>query len=145
MARFTLVRTADAPAETVFDVLTDYRAYPDFTSLRRAELEREGAPERNGVGAIRKLYAVGPPLREEIIGYERPRELSYRLLSGAPVRDHVGTVRLQPYGEGTQVSYSLETYPAIPIPSFALLAVVRPIIGQMLNGVVAEAERRAHA
>jgi uncharacterized protein YndB with AHSA1/START domain len=142
MARFTLVRTADAPAETVFDVLTDYEAYPDFTSLRRAELEREGTPEPNGVGAIRKLFAVGPPLREEIIGYDRPRELRYRLLSGAPVRDHVGTVRLLPYGDGTQVSYSLETYPSLPIPEFALLAVVRPIIGQMLKGVVAEAERR---
>lgn len=145
MARFTITRTADAPAELVFDVLTDHRGYAAITPVRRAELEREGSPEPNGVGAIRKLHAVGPPLREEVLTYDRPHEYTYRLLSGAPVRDHVGTVTLTPYGEGTLVSYTIETYPTLPIPDFALLAVVKPTIKMLLNGCVDEAERRAKA
>jgi uncharacterized protein YndB with AHSA1/START domain len=143
MARFTLVRTAEAPVETVFDVLTDHRAYASFTPLRRSELEREGTPAPNGVGAIRVLHSVGPPLREEVTAYERPHLMTYRLLSGAPVRDHVGTVRLTSYGAGTHVSYSLETHPVGPLPTFALLPVVRTAIRQLLNGVVNESERRA--
>jgi uncharacterized protein YndB with AHSA1/START domain len=143
MPSFTLVRTAAAPVDTVFDVLTDYRGYPAYTPLRRVEMEREGTPEPNGVGAIRKLHAVGPPLREEVFEFERPHRLSYRLLSGAPVRDHVGTVVLTPYGAGTQVAYSIDTTPTIPLGRAVTMGVVRLSISQLLNGVVGEAERRA--
>lgn len=145
MARFTLVRTAAASAETIFDVLTDHRAYPEFTPLRKAKLEREGSPAPNGVGAIRKLYAAGPPLREEVFEFERPHRFSYRLLSGAPVRDHVGTVVLTPYGEGTQVAYSIDSTPKIPLTGPVVTGVMRIAIGQLLNGVVDEAERRTQS
>ena len=96
MASFTIVREIAAPPETIFEVLTDHRAYPSITPLRRSELEREGDPAPNGVGAIRVLGAVGPPLREEVLTYEAPSRFSYTLLSGLPVRDHVGTVELTP-------------------------------------------------
>ena len=72
MASFTFVRRIAAPPETVFDVLTDHRGYAAITPLRRSELEREGEPAPNGVGAIRVLTAVGPPLREEVLAYQPP-------------------------------------------------------------------------
>jgi uncharacterized protein YndB with AHSA1/START domain len=52
------VRRTAAPPQTVFDVLTDHRGYAEYTPLRRVELEREGDPPPNGVGAIRVLHAV---------------------------------------------------------------------------------------
>src|SRR5262245_56325532 len=94
VASFTFTREIAAPPETVFEVLTDHRRYNELTPLRKSELEREGDPAPNGVGAIRKLTAVGPPLREEVIAYESPGRFSYTLLSGLPVRDHVVTVEL---------------------------------------------------
>ena len=100
MASFTLEREVAAPPEVVFDVLTDHRGYAEITPVRKVELEREGEPAPNGVGAIRVLHSVGPPLREEVIGFERPGRFSYRMLSGAPVRDHVGTVSLSPRAPG---------------------------------------------
>ncbi len=78
--------------------------------MRKVELEREGEPAPNGVGAIRVLHAVGPPLREEVIAYEAPSRFSYKLLSGLPVRDHVGTVELTPNGAGTKVVYAVRTH-----------------------------------
>ena len=96
MASFTLVREVAAPPETIFEVLVDHRAYSSITPLRKSELEREGDPAPNGVGAIRVLSALGPPLREEVLTYEEPSRFSYTLLSGLPVRDHVGTVELTP-------------------------------------------------
>ena len=77
MASFTFTREIAAPPETVFDVLTDHRGYAELTPLRKSELEREGEPAPNGVGAIRKLTAVGPPMREEVIAYEAPSRFSY--------------------------------------------------------------------
>ena len=145
MASFTLEREAAAPPEVVFDVLTDHRGYADITPMRRVELEREGDPAPNGVGAIRVLHSVGPPLREEVIGFERPGRFSYRMLSGAPVRDHVGTVSLEPGGAGTKITYAVRTTPTVPVAGAAVVAVVKLGIKQLLNGVVAESERRAAA
>lgn len=145
MASFTLIREVAAAPETVFDVLTDHRRYAELTPLRKSVLEREGEPAPNGVGSIRKLSAVGPPLREETIVYERPSRFSYTLLSGLPVRNHVGTVSLEPNGNGTKVTYAVKTSPTLPIVGGAVVAVVKQGVTQLLNGVSAEAERRAAA
>jgi uncharacterized protein YndB with AHSA1/START domain len=145
MATFTLVRRTAAPPQTVFDVLTDHRGYAEYTPLRRVELEREGDPPPNGVGSIRVLHAVGPPLREEVVAYEPPTHFAYRLLSGAPVRDHVGTITLEPDGGGTRVVYALDTTPTVPLAGGAVMAVVRLSIRRLLKGVVDEAERRTAA
>jgi hypothetical protein len=113
--------------------------------MRKSELEREGEPAPDGVGAIRVLRSVGPPLREEVIAFERPSRFSYKLISGAPVRDHVGTVQLAPEGGGTRVTYAVKTTPAVPLVGFAVVAVVKQAVRQLLDGIVAESERRAVA
>jgi uncharacterized protein YndB with AHSA1/START domain len=145
MASFTLVRDVAAPPETVFEVLTDHRRYAEITPLRRSELEREGEPAPNGVGAVRVLRSVGPPLREEVIAYEPSSRFSYTLLSGAPVRDHVGTVELTPNGAGTKVTYALRTFPTLPLVGPLVVGVVKIGIKQLLGGVAKESERRAAA
>jgi uncharacterized protein YndB with AHSA1/START domain len=143
MASFTYVRQVAAPPEIVFDVLTDHRRYTEITPLRRAELEREGEPEPNGVGAIRVLGVAGPPMREEVLAYERPRRFSYTLLSGLPVRDHVGTVELEPKDGGTEVTYAVKTTPTIPLAGPVFMAGLKKAIRDLIGGVAKESERRA--
>jgi uncharacterized protein YndB with AHSA1/START domain len=143
MASFTYVRQVDAPPEIVFDVLTDHRRYTEITALRRAELEREGEAEPDGVGAIRVLGVAGPPMREEVLAYERPSRFSYTLLSGLPVRDHVGTVELRPRDGGTEVVYAVRTTPTVPVGGFAVIAFMKQGIRTLLGGVARESERRA--
>lgn len=143
MPSFTLVRSVAAPPDTVFDVVSNHRGYPAFTPLRKARLEREGAPEPDGIGAIRSLSVLGPPMREEVFEFERPTRMSYRLLSGLPLRDHVGTVVLTPQGEGTQVAYAITTTPTLPGARALTMRIMRVAIGQLLAGVAKEAERRA--
>ncbi|HEV7481540.1 MAG TPA: SRPBCC family protein [Solirubrobacterales bacterium] len=143
MASFTYQRQVAASPEIVFDVLTDHRRYAEITPLRKAELEREGEPAPNGVGAIRRLSAVGPPLREEVLAYEPGRRFSYKLLSGLPVRDHVGTVELTPSGDGTKVVYAVRTTPTLPLVGGAVVGAVKLGVGQLLGGIVKESERRA--
>jgi uncharacterized protein YndB with AHSA1/START domain len=144
MASFTYEREVAAPPETVFTVLTDHRGYAKITPLRKAELEREGETVPDGVGAIRRLSAVGPPMREEVLAYEPGKRFSYTLLSGLPTRDHVGTVELTPSGDGTHVVYAVRTTPTLPpLVSDAFLAGMKFAIKQLLGGVASEAERRA--
>jgi len=145
MASFTFVREIAAPPETVFEVLTDHRGYADITPVRKVEMEREGEPAPNGVGAIRVLSSVGPPLREEVLAYESPSRFSYTVLSGLPVRDHVGTVELTPNGVGTKVVYAVRTHATVPVVGWAVVAVIKQAIKQLLGGVAKESERRVAA
>jgi len=145
MASFTYERQVAASPETVFAVLTEHHLYAEITPMRKSVLEREGEPPPNGVGAIRVLTSAGPPLREEVIAYEPPHRFSYKLLSGAPVRDHVGTVELTPREGGTHVVYAVRTTPTLPLVGVAVVAVVKQGIKALLNGIVNESERRAVA
>jgi uncharacterized protein YndB with AHSA1/START domain len=145
MASFTFTREIAAPAETVFEVLTDHRRYAELTPLRKSELEREGEADPNGVGAIRRLTAVGPPMREEVIAYEAPNRFSYTVLSGLPVRDHVGTVELTDEGGKTKMVYAVRTQPTLPVVGPVVVAAIKQAIKGLIGGVAAESERRSSA
>jgi uncharacterized protein YndB with AHSA1/START domain len=145
MASFSFTRTIAAPPETVFAILTDHRGYPAFTRLRRVELERPGSPDPDGLGAIRKLHMVGPPMREEIVEFERPTRFAYRLLSGLPLRDHLGRVVLSGDGAGTRIVYTVETTPTVPVIGHAAAQGVKIAVKQLLDGVERESKRRASA
>ena len=144
MIEFTLTRTTTAPIETVFDALTNHRGIADYVwAVRRSTLDREGVPAPNGVGAVRRLEAVGPPIVEEIIDYQRPRRYAYKMLSGPPVRDHVGTIELREAGTGTAASWHLRSTPTIPGVDWLLTPVLKRVIGLLFNGAIDAAERRA--
>ena len=145
MASFTFAAHVAAPIEVTFDVLTDHTGYASITPLRSVTIEREGVPPPNGVGAVRVLKAIGPPIREEITSYERPTRFAYRLLSGAPVRDHAGEVELTAEGDGTRMVYNLKTTPTVPVVGRVVTEVARAAVQQLFSGIGKEAERRARA
>jgi uncharacterized protein YndB with AHSA1/START domain len=143
VASFTLTREIAAPPETVFEVLTDHAGYSKLTPLRKSALERQGETDPNGVGAIRKLTVVGPPMREEVIAYEAPSRFSYKVLSGLPVRDHVGTVELSEGASGgTRMIYAVRTQPTLPVVGFAVVAAIKQAVKGLVDGVAKESERR---
>jgi uncharacterized protein YndB with AHSA1/START domain len=142
MVEFTLRQTTTAPIEKVFDVLTNHRGIAEYMPLlRRSTLDREGTPAPNGVGAVRRLEAVGPAIVEEIIDYQRPTGYTYKLISGAPVRDHVGTVTLREAGTGTEATWHLRSTPKIPGLGLILAPVLKKIIGDLFKGAIGVAER----
>ena len=146
MASFTLQSTVAAPIELVFDVLTDHRGYSKLTPLRSSTLEREGEPAPNGIGAVRVLKLAGPPIREEVTEFDAPSRFAYKMLSGAPVKSHTGTVELSSSGAAsTDVVWRVDSTPSIPVPAAVWAAAVRPAINLLLRGVVKESERRARA
>lgn len=145
VADLTLQASISAPIEVVFDVLTDHRGYVSLIALRSSTLEREGEPAPNGVGAIRVLRLVGPPIREQVTTFDRPFRFTYKLLSGAPVRTYSATVELAEQGALTALTYRIDSVPSIPVPAALWSALVRVVINQLVKGVTKEAERRARA
>ena len=73
----------------------------------------------------------------------RAERFSYKLLSGLPVRDHVGTVELTPEAGGTKVVYAVRTTPTVPLVGGAVIAAIKFGVKQLLGGIAKESERRA--
>jgi hypothetical protein len=112
-----------------------------WTPLRRVVLEAGGSPDPHGVGAVRALHLIGPPIREQVTGFEPPRRLTYRLLSGLPVRDYTGEVLLEPTGAGTRIRWTIMFTPAIPGAQFPIAAAIKATA----RGLAKEASRRGSA
>ena len=136
---FTLQRTIKAPPGQVFDAFVDHRAYADITPVRKSSLEKEGDPAPNGVGAVRKLELVGPPILEEVVRYERPTYFAYKALKGLPVKEHLGEVRLSETGDDcTRVQYTICYTPSIPGPVIGF--VIKQSVGALLRGIAKSVE-----
>jgi uncharacterized protein YndB with AHSA1/START domain len=86
MAEIRIQARAAAPRQTVWSVLAVQAGMEAWAPIRKIELERPGDPPPDGVGAIRVLSRPPSKIREEITGVEAPVRLSYRMLSGLPVR-----------------------------------------------------------
>lgn len=144
MIEFTLTRSSTASIETVFDAITDHRGIADYMWwCRRSTLDSEGIPAPNGVGAIRRLASLGTAFVEQIVEYERPTRWAYSVLSGAPIRDHLGTIELREVGASTEVSWHLRATLKIPGIDRMMLPMFKKFIDQLLKGGIAVAERRA--
>jgi uncharacterized protein YndB with AHSA1/START domain len=140
MSEFVIESTVKASPESVFDVYTDHCGYASLVGLiRAAELEREGEPPPNGLGAIRKLHLVGATVREEVTNYERPTSYSYRMLSGAPLDEYTATVTFTPAGHGTAVEYHVSVASSVHV--LPVEFPTKEFIRAFMHKADAEAER----
>ena len=114
MAQGQSVRQVNKPANTVWQVLADYRAIAGWGPGMSVEMERDGAPITAGVGAIRVISAPGVRIREEITTFEPGRRLAYRALSGIPMPDWTGEVALAETAGRTTIRWSLSSSTRLP-------------------------------
>jgi uncharacterized protein YndB with AHSA1/START domain len=110
----TVERTIDHPVELVFRRYTDHAGWSRWAGLGRVRLVREGSPDRDGVGAVR-AFALSPGLREEVIAFEPPERMEYRISQGAyPLTDHHGEVLFAPEGRSTRVTWKVSFRSRLP-------------------------------
>ena len=103
--RFEVFARSTAPPEAVWRWLADASSWKEWTKLTTAELERDGAPDPDGVGAIRRLGRAGRVSREEVLVFDAPTHLAYTILSGVPVKNYRADVHLTPDGDGTLIAW----------------------------------------
>ena len=120
----------EAPVARVWKVVREHERMKKWTGLR-AELLRPGNADRNGVGALRrlgKLGALGSGVEEEVVEFVPNERYVYRLLRGAPIRNHRGTVMLIPEGPTTtRVRWAVEFEGVVPGTGAAIAAVLRRV------------------
>lgn len=96
-------RYSATPAE-VWGVYTDHAGWSGWAGVPGSRLLIPGRADPNGVGSVRELGRWPITSREEVIDFEPPRRMTYRLVGGAiRLRDHLGEVVIEPDGDGTRL------------------------------------------
>src|SRR5258706_15255480 len=106
MPEIVMQQRFTASPERVFDALTDHVGFGRALG-EDIRLERAGVPAPNGLGAVRAIHARGLTIREEVVAWEAPRAMDYRVVSGAPLQNHRGEIRIVPEGAGVRVDYRI--------------------------------------
>lgn len=146
MRTITVTRVIPAPAEKVFDVLADHANYKRFPGVKDSKLLKEGTPDRNGLGAVRRIEASGIWFEERITAFDRPRRFDYLIVAcRLPLEHQGGSLRFEPIGGGTLVTWTSTMRLKVPVIGGLLTKVAAGKLGQAFGSMLREAERRLAA
>jgi uncharacterized protein YndB with AHSA1/START domain len=136
----TATATVPRPVDHVWSVLVDHEAMTSWGPGLTVELTTDGAPDRNGLGAVRRITAPGPApaIVEEVVTFDPPTTFGYRALSGVPFRNYAGTVTLTAQGGTTRIDYAITIEARVPAVETAAAAAVARVL---LKALVRAAQR----
>lgn len=136
MQQVEVERRYSAPPQAVWDVYTNHERWQEWAGIGSSRLESAGQRERNGTGAVR-VFGNGPvQAYEEVLEFEPPKRMTYRVLRGGPpMRNHLGEVRFEPDGAGTRVVWSCRFDSAIPGLGAPLRWIVTRVFRTALEGL----------
>ena len=121
-----------APPADVWRLLADASTWSQWGAWHETKLDRDGSPDPNGVGALRRFHPFRFPrvsTVEEVVAFEPPQRLAYELRSGLPVRGYHADVTLEPVDGGTRIRWH-STYDG-KFPGIG--AVMRPILTRTIR------------
>jgi len=122
-------RVFATPIQRVWDVVSDHRGL-DRWLLPGAtiRLDPEGHSEPNGLGAVRVIERGSFRGEEKVVAYSPPHHLAYTVVSGAPIKKHLGEIFLEKVAEGTRVRWTVEFAPVVPGTGLVIAAIVRRVL-----------------
>ena len=123
------------PPGVVWPLLGEARRWRDWSFLSASGLEREGSPVPDGVGAVRRFTRYGVGSREEVVAWDPPHHLGYRILSGFPVRDYRADVTLEADGGGTRIEWAGSYDPKWPGTGRVLQALLPRMMQRFVDDV----------
>lgn len=134
-------RVIHAPPDAVWERYTDHVSWTQWAGMGRVRLAREGVPAPNGVGCVRVITSAGVAVHEEVVSFEPPRRMTYRVLHGGiPIRDHLGEVEFAPCAGGTRVTWRCRFASRVPGLGRAFRWLVTTLFRRALAGLAADLE-----
>lgn len=100
-------RKINKPIAEVFAALSDHANYSRFKGVDESRLIKLGELEPNGLGAVREIVAGGSTLHEEIVKFDPPNTLGYRIIYSKPLpyAHEFGEITLQEVDGKTHVTW----------------------------------------
>jgi hypothetical protein len=129
-----------ATPEAIWSLVADLSTWTTWAPFETATLESEGHPDPNGAGAVRRFRRGRFTTREEVTAYVANRQLTYRLLSGLPLRDYEATIDIRPRDGQTQITWSSTFSSRIPGMGGAFRRGMQKIYAEYAGGLARAAE-----
>jgi uncharacterized protein YndB with AHSA1/START domain len=141
MTSYTVDTVIDAPRDVVYGLFADRENNGKFLPIS-TRLKTEGTTARQGEGAVHFL-GLGPVgVSEQITKLVPGERIEYKIVAGAPVKSHTGTIVFSDSGAGTRVVYTMDSTPKLPVPEAVLKAGLKQLIGTFVSGVKREVARQ---
>jgi hypothetical protein len=137
--------TTTADPATVYALLRDGATWPEWAPIDSFELERPGAGEPEGVGAVRVLRAGRVTGRDTIAELVADRRFSYTHASSLPVKGYRGDVDLEPVAGGTAIRWVSEFDPKIPGTGAVMRRALDGFVAKLVSGLAQRATADAAA
>ena len=143
MQRVEVRHLIDAPIDRVWARYTDHVSWTLWAHLGRVELDPPGSPDPNGVGCVRVIRNPGVSVWEEILAFDPPRRMTYRVKRGGlPMKDHLGEVTLAAQGEQTLLTWRCEFRSRVPGLGPVFRVLIRSLFRRALLGLAKDLQRR---
>jgi hypothetical protein len=133
---------SSASVDQLWPLVGQAARWKEWSWMTRTFLVRPGAPDPDGVGALRS-FGLGPVggSREEVVAWDPPHHLGYVAVSGLPVRYYRADVELRGDGDGTVVTWRGTFDEKIPGTGPLLRLVLTRMTGGFARRVCRYAER----
>ena len=135
--------TIAADAATIFDVITDLEAYPEWADgmleTQILSYDDEGRPHQASFRVDARVAEISYTLQYSYQGHD----VSWSLVEGETISQLDGAYVLTESQRSTDVRYSLEADVDMPVPGFLKKRAARTILDQGLRGLKKQAEERA--
>ena len=135
MRSIELEAEISAPRDKVWELYTDHEAWPRWAGVKEVVVRSQGDPPPNGLGTARVVRAGGLAIEEETVCWDPPKRLGYRIVAGAPLKNHEAEVLLEPTPTGTKLRYKARFDPRIPLTGALVESITRRSIRDLLDRI----------
>jgi polyketide cyclase/dehydrase/lipid transport protein len=133
MTTFTIIRKLDFPVDKVWKTAGDFKKAPGSNII--VTVEDQGDHSANDVGAIRTIKIGNVQVRERLESMNAPKSFSYKVLTGAPMKNHLAKVEFISQGKSTEIRWSVEFTPKIPGIGWIVGSVTKKAINRFIDEV----------
>jgi hypothetical protein len=107
--RIEIQQDFDIPVARLFAHLSEHENLAAIFKPARIKRLSNGQGARNGVGSSRELrILIGPPFVETVTAYRENELIEYRVTQGSPLKNHLGSMRFAPRGQGSRLHYTID-------------------------------------
>ncbi|MBB5917618.1 uncharacterized protein YndB with AHSA1/START domain [Nocardia transvalensis] len=132
MASTTIETVVPAPRADVYKMFAERDSLNGYLPVKFT-LKQPGSPDAAGVGARYHVGIAGVGVTEETTELVPDERIEYKIVAGAPVRSHVGTITFADAPGGTLVTYRMDSDPKVPVPAKLTELFLKSLISPFLS------------
>lgn len=134
MITFSIKRELNVTSDKLWNLLSDFGH--SLSPNINIKLETYGKPDSNGIGSIRIVTIGKRQFLERLENIKPQGNISYSLLSGAPVNSYIGNIDIEPIRTNTLITWNVQFRPKVLGSGW----IVKWFVKRTINYIISEIE-----